>query len=143
MFFYVLGRFPVDKVCSVTSRVDFWSSECVPPCPVSISGRQSVFCRVLGRFPNGRVHSATSRSISGRQSMFRHVPGRFPVVTVCSATFQVNFRSAECVPPCPVLIFSWQSVFCHIPDQFPHGKVRSTMSRSISGQQSVFHYIPD
>ena len=71
------GRFPVSRVCSATSQVDFRSSECVPPRPGSISYQQSVF---------------------------RHVPGQFPVGRVCSATSLVDFRSAECVSPRPVSI---------------------------------------
>ena len=41
--------------------IDFRSAECVPPCPGSFSGQQSVFRHVLGRFPISRVCSATSR----------------------------------------------------------------------------------
>ena len=117
--------------------VYFHLAECVLLHPRSFSGRQSMFRHVPCQFLVGKVCSAASRSISGRQSMFHHVPGRFLV-----ATFQLNFRSAECVPPCPVLIFGWQSVFCRILDRFLNGKVHSIMSLSISGQQSVFHHVP-
>ena len=81
--------------------------------PRSISGQQSVFCRVHGHFPVGGVCSAMSwddfrlaefvpprpGSISGQQSVFRHVLGQFLVGRVCSATSWDDFRSAECVPP--------------------------------------------
>ena len=52
--------------------------------------------------------------ISGRQSVFRRVPGRFQVSRVCSATFRVNFRAAECVPPRPGSISGEQRVFRHV-----------------------------
>ena len=182
MFLHTPGRFPVSRVCSTTSRVNFRSAECVPPRPWSISGQESVFCyvpvdfrkksvfrRFLGRFPVGRVRSTTSwvnfRSaecvpphpglISGRQRVFCYVPGQFPVARVCSATSRVNFRSAECVPPRPGSISSWQSVFHHFPGQFLVSRVCSANSqvnfqsaefvplrpRSISGRQSVFHHV--
>ena len=80
----VLGRFPVGRVCSAKSRVNFRSAECVPPCP---------------------------GMISGWQSLFHHVPGRFPASRVCSATSWVNFWSAECVPPRPGMISGRQNVF--------------------------------
>ena len=90
------GRFPVGKMCSAMSRVNFWSAECVLPHPRSISDWHSVFRHVLGQFPFGRVCFSTSwvnlrsaehvpqrlGSISDRQSVFRHVLGRFPVVRV-------------------------------------------------------------
>ena len=93
-----------------SSYPKFILAECVPPWPRSIFGQQSVFRRVLGRFPIGRVCSTTSGvnfhlaecvfhimvnfwlaaerapqslgSISDRQSVFRHDLGRFPVVRV-------------------------------------------------------------
>ena len=67
---HVLGRFPVGRMCSATSRIDFRSAECVLP-----------------------------RS------------GSFSVGRVCS----VNSRSAGCVPPCPEMISVRQSVFCRVP----------------------------
>ena len=141
MFCYILGRFPVGRVCSAMSRVDFWSAKCVLPHPgtfpagsvcsamsrvdfwsprsSSIFGQQSVFC-----------HSIMSRSISGQQSVFCYVLGRFPVIRVCSTMFQVNFWSAECVPPRPGFISSRQSVFCRFPGQFLNGRVRSSKLRA-------------
>ena len=96
--------------CTISN---FHLAECVLPRPGTISGRQSVFRHVPGRFLVGRVCSATSRmdfrsaegvpscpgSISGRQSVFRRVPGRFLVGRVCSAASRVDFRSAEDVLP--------------------------------------------
>ena len=115
VFRHFPGQFSVRRVCSTMSRVNFWLAECVPP--------------VLGQFPVCRVCSAMSRVdfqsavcvpsrfmvgfrsvecvpprpklISSQQSVFRHVPDRFPVGRVCSATSRVDFRLAECVPPCP------------------------------------------
>ena len=101
VFCHVLGQFPVVRVCSATSQVDFWSAECVPLRPGWISGQQRVFRHVLGRFPVGRV---------------------------CSAASLVVFRSADCVPPHPGSIYSRQSVFCHVPGQFPVGRVCSAES---------------
>ena len=35
VFRHVLGQFPVSRVCSAASSVDFQSTECVPPCPLN------------------------------------------------------------------------------------------------------------
>ena len=107
------GLFSFDRVCFATSWVDFQSAECVLPCLVSLSGQQSVFCHVPGQFPNGRVHSATSR---------------FPVSRVCSSMSRVNYRSSQCVPPHSRSISGWQSVFRHVLGTFPLGRVCSPIS---------------
>ena len=106
------GRFPVSRVCSTTSRVDFW--ECVPPCSESISGRRSVFRHILVNCWSAKYVLPHPRSISGCQSVFRHV--------------MVNYWSAKCVLPRPRSISSRPSVFRHIPGQFPVGRVCSGAS---------------
>ena len=77
MFRPVPEQYPASRVCSATFRVNFRSTECVPPCPRSIFRSAAVLPR--------------TRSISGWQSVFRHVPGRFPVSRGCSTTFQGRF----------------------------------------------------
>ena len=67
-FFSVLMRhFPVGRVCSATSPVDFWSAECVLPHPWSFFSRQNVFCHLPGQFPVGR---GGSEVFSGCQTSF-------------------------------------------------------------------------
>ena len=131
VFCQIPGRFTVGRVSPATSRVNFRSSECVPSCPVSISGRQRVFRHVPGRLPVNRVCSPESLvysqlaelagcvpprpgSISGQQNMFCPIPGQFPGDRRCSATSRVNFWSAEYVSPRPGLTSGWQSVFHHV-----------------------------
>ena len=83
----------------------------------------------------------------------RSVPcHRFSVCRVCSVMSQVDFRTAECVPPRPWSFSGWQSESSHIPGRFPVSRVCSATSRvdfrsaecvpprpgSISGWQSAF-----
>ena len=132
---------PISRVCSAMSRVNFWLSECVLPCPVSISGRQSVFCRVPVHFRPAEYVPPCPGSISGRHvpaqfsvsrvcSAILSCPGRFPVSRVCSATSWVDFWSSECVPPppCSKSISGRQSVFRHVPGSFQVVRVCSAAS---------------
>ena len=69
-FRLVPGRFPVGRVCSAMSRVDFRSVEGVPPCPGSISCLQSVFRVYLGVIWALLIfaHLCTSVHICGHQT---------------------------------------------------------------------------